>query len=130
VPMSRIAREFYKSGRPFLQRYMPFWLAAFGERLLIILVPLLGIMVPLVRMAPTIYGWRIRRRILGLYSDLRALEHQVDARGQAPVTPELTERLDQLERRAHDVKLPAGYAPMLYTLRDHIVLVRKRLEGE
>lgn len=130
LPISRIAREFYKSGRPFLQRYMPFWLAAFGERLLIILVPLLGIMVPLVRMAPAIYGWRIRRRILGLYTDLRVLEHEVDARGDAPVAPELTERLDHLERRAHEVKLPAAYAPMLYTLRDHIVLVRKRLEGE
>ena len=130
LPLSRFALQFYKSGRPFLQRYMPFWLAGLVERLAILLIPLLGIMVPLVRMAPTLYGWRIRRRILGLYSDLRALEHEVDARGAAPVTPELTERLGQLELRAHAVKLPATYAPMLYTLRDHIVLVRKRLEGE
>ena len=130
LPVSRIARQFYKSGRPFLQRYMPFWLAGIVERAAILLVPLLGIMVPLVRMAPAIYGWQIRRRILGVYTELRWLEQEVDARGSAAVTPELTERLEQLEKRAHEVKLPAAYAPMLYTLRDHLVLVRKRLEGE
>jgi len=130
LPVSRIARQFYKSGRPFLQRFMPFWLAGIVERAAILLVPLLGIMVPLVRMAPALYGWQIRRRILGVYTELRWLEQEVDARGSAPVTPELTERLEQLEKRAHEVKLPAAYAPMLYTLRDHLVLVRKRLEGE
>jgi TRAP-type uncharacterized transport system substrate-binding protein len=130
LPMSRIARQFYKSGRPFLQRYMPFWLAGLVERLAILLIPLLGIMVPLVRMAPTLYGWRIRRRILGLYADLRSLEHDLDAQESGSPPPALTERLDQIEARAHDVKLPATYAPMLYTLRDHITLVRKRMEGE
>jgi TRAP transporter TAXI family solute receptor len=128
LPISRFARQFYKSGRPFLQRYMPFWLAGIVERAAIVLVPLLGIMVPLVRMAPSIYGWRIRRRILGVYTELRSLEHEVDARGTAAVTPELTARLEELEKRAHEVKLPSTYTPMLYTLRDHIVLVRKRLE--
>ena len=68
--MSRDARQFYKSGRPFLQQYMPFWLAAIVERLVIVLVPLFGLMVPLVRMAPSLYGWRIRRRILGIYIEL------------------------------------------------------------
>jgi TRAP transporter TAXI family solute receptor len=130
LPLSRFARQFYKSGRPFLQRYIPFWLAGIVERLAILLVPLLGIMVPLVRMAPSIYGWRIRRRILGLYTELRRLEHEVDARGPGTVSEELTARLDELEQRAHEVKLPATYSPMLYTLRDHMALVRKRLEGE
>ena len=130
LPVSRFARQFYKSGRPFLQRYMPFWLAGIVERAAILLVPLLGIMVPLVRMAPAIYGWRIRRRILGVYAELRSLEQEVDVRGAAPVTRELAARLEQLEKRAHEVKLPAAYAPMLYTLRDHLVLVRKRLEGD
>jgi TRAP transporter TAXI family solute receptor len=129
LPISRIARQFYKSGRPFLQRYMPFWLAGIVERAAILLVPLLGIMVPLVRMAPSIYGWRIRRRILGVYTELRSLEHELDARGDGEVPEELTHRLERLEQRAHAVKLPVGYTPMLYTLRDHIALVRKQLEG-
>jgi len=128
LPLSRFALQFYKSGRPFLQRYMPFWLAGLVERLAILLIPLVGIMVPLVRMAPTIYGWRIRRRILGIYTDLRTLEQDVDRQGTGAASPELRERLDQVEKRAQAVKLPAAYAPMLYTLRDHIVLVRQRME--
>jgi TRAP-type uncharacterized transport system substrate-binding protein len=128
VPVSRVAREFYKSGRPFLQRYMPFWLAALVERVLIVLVPLFGLMVPLVRMAPSIYGWRIRRRVLGLYRELRVLEHEVDASAAGSVSLEFKERLEKLERRAHEVKLPVAYTPMLYTLRDHIALVQQRID--
>lgn len=128
LPTSRYARQFYKSGRPFLQQYMPFWLAAIVERLVIVLVPLFGLMVPLVRMAPSLYGWRIRRRILGIYTDLRSLEHELDAQGTGAASPGLRERLDHVEKRAQAVKLPAAYAPMLYTLRDHIVLVRQRME--
>lgn len=127
VPVSRVAREFYKSGRPFLQRYMPYWLAALVERVLIVLVPLLGLMLPLVRLAPPVYAWRIRRRVLGLYRELRVLEREVDASAAGAVSLEMKERLDELERRAHQVKLPVAYTPMLYTLRHHIALVRQRI---
>lgn len=127
LPVSRVAREFYKSGRPFLQRYMPYWLAALVERVLIVLVPLFGLMVPLVRVAPSLYAWQIRRRVLGLYRDLRVLEHEVDAGAAGAPSPRMKERLDELERRAHQVKLPVAYTPMLYTLRDHIALVRRRI---
>ena len=127
VPVSRVAREFYRSGRPFLQQYMPFWLAAFVERMLIVLVPLFGLMVPLIRLAPSAYAWGIRRRVLGLYRDLRVLEHEVDS-SSGGASAELKGRLDRLEKRAHEVKLPVAYTPMLYTLRDHIALVRRRIE--
>ena len=84
--MSRIAGE--STNRAFLfQRYMPFWLAAFAERVAIILIPLLGIMVPLIRMAPALYGWRVRRRVIGVYTDLRTLEREVDAQGRGAVSP-------------------------------------------
>ena len=52
LALSAEARHYYKSGRPYLQRHLPFWLAAFVERVLILLLPLLGVMVPLVRLAP------------------------------------------------------------------------------
>ena len=128
LPVSRVAREFYRSGRPFLQKYMPFWLAAIVERLLILLVPLFGLMVPLVRLAPSVYAWQIRRRVLRLYNELRELEHEVDTGAPGEVSLEMKARLERLEKRAHAVKLPVSYTPMLYTLRDHIALVRRRIE--
>ena len=129
LPLSAEARQFYKSGRPLAQRYLPFWLAALVERLLVLLVPLLGVMYPLVRLAPSVYAWNIRRRIFGLYSELRVLELAVGAGNMTPVSAEVVGRLDSLEQRAHKLQLPVAYSPMLYTLRDHITLVRRRVEG-
>ena len=129
LPLSAEARQFYKSGPPLTQRYFPFWLAALVERLVVLLVPLLGVMYPLVRLAPAAYAWSIRRRIFGLYSELRVLELAVGAGSKAPVSAEVIGRLDSLEQRAHRLQLPVAYSPMLYTLRDHITLVRRRVEG-
>lgn len=129
LPLSNEARQFYKSGRPMIQRYLPFWLAALVERLLVLLVPLLGVMYPLVRVAPSVYAWSIRRRIFGLYSELRVLELEVGAGSKTPVSPEVIGRLESLEQQAHRLQLPVAYSPMLYTLRDHITLVRRRVEG-
>lgn len=129
LPLSAEARQFYKSGRPLAQRYLPFWLAALVERLLVLLVPLLGVMYPLVRLAPSIYAWNIRRRIFGLYSELRVLELAVGAGIKGPVSADIVGRLDSLDQRAHRLQLPVAYSPMLYTLRDHITLVRRRVEG-
>ncbi|MFI5210032.1 MAG: TAXI family TRAP transporter solute-binding subunit, partial [Gemmatimonadales bacterium] len=126
LPLSAEARQFYKSGRPLAQRYLPFWLAALVERLLVLLVPLLGVMYPLFRLAPAAYAWNIRRRIFGLYSELRVLELEVAGKPGGPLSPEAATRLESLEQRAHRLQLPVAYSPMLYTLRDHITLVRRR----
>jgi len=129
LPLSSDARQFYKSGRPLAQRYLPFWLAALVERLVVLLVPLLGLMYPLARLAPAVYAWSIRRRVLGLYSELRLLELEAGPSDQPQVPGDFLGRLDSLEQRAHRLHLPIAYSPMLYTLRDHITLVRRRVEG-
>jgi TRAP transporter TAXI family solute receptor len=127
LPLSAEARQFYKSGRPLTQRYLPFWLAALVERLLVLLVPLLGVMYPLFRLAPSIYAWNIRRKIFGLYTELRVLELEVGSAAPGGLSSDLLGRLDSLDQRAHRMRLPVSYTPMLYTLRDHITLVRRRV---
>lgn len=129
LPLSAEARQFYKSGRPFTQRFLPFWLAALVERLLVLLVPLLGVMYPIFRLAPSIYAWSIRRKIFGLYTELRVLELEVGSAAPGALSSDLVTRLDSLDQRAHRMRLPVSYTPMLYTLRDHIILVRRRVAG-
>ena len=73
-PLSEEARRVYRSGAPFLQRYVPFWLATMIDRLLVSLVVLVPILIPLVRFAPQIYNWRIRRRLMYWYGKLKSLE--------------------------------------------------------
>jgi len=63
------AVQFYKSGRPFLQNYLPFWMASLVARLLVLLIPIIGVLYPVLRFVPTIYGWMMRRKIERLYGD-------------------------------------------------------------
>jgi NMT1-like family len=129
LALSAEARHYYKSGRPFLQRHLPFWAAAVLERLLLLLLPLLGIVIPLVRLAPLAVAAVVRRRVLGLYNELRSLEKELRAIGADAPPQALVERLDRLDQRAHAMRLPMSFMPMLYTLRHHITLVRAQMAG-
>jgi TRAP transporter TAXI family solute receptor len=125
LPVSADAQEFYKSGRPFLQRYLPFRLAQLAARLLVVLVPLVGVVYPLIRFAPTLYGWAMRRRVFELYGELKLIEADLEARrGDAG---DLLSRLDRLEARADHLRIPLAFAQILYNVRSHIALARTRL---
>jgi len=126
LPLSEDARHFYKSGHPFLQRYLPFLLAAFVERLLILLIPLVGVVYPLTRYIPAVYHWFIRRRIFRLYGELKWLEVQSIKRSTGH--EELLSRLNHLETRVNHLRLPVIFMPMLYSLRSHVHMARQMLE--
>jgi len=126
LPLSEFAREYYRSGRPFLQRNLPFWLAALTSRLLVLLIPIIGIAYPLFRLLPALYGWSMRRRVFRLYGELKFLDADFAA-GVAGDTSASLERLDRLEERANRMRVPTAFAHMLYTLKHHIGLVRERV---
>lgn len=127
VPVSRYAYEFYKSGQPFLMRSLPFWLAVLLSSWLVVLIPVVGIAYPLLRLAPAVYSWSMRRRIFGLYGELKFIEVEIEAHS-GHVTKDLRARLDRLEERANHLRIPVDYAHFLYALRMHIDLVRTRLQ--
>ena len=63
LPLSAEAERFQKSGRPFLQEQLPFWLAVLVGRALVVLVPLAAVAYPIFRFLPMMYGWMMRSRI-------------------------------------------------------------------
>jgi TRAP transporter TAXI family solute receptor len=130
VPMSGDALQFYKSGRPFLQNYLPFWMASLVGRLLILLIPILGVLYPMMRFLPALYGWIMRSKISRLYGELRFLEDQMQAGSPGNDKSKIVAELDRLEEQANHLKVSTGYASMLYMLRNHIALVRERLAGQ
>jgi hypothetical protein len=97
------------------------------ERLLILLLPLAGVLYPLLRLFPAVYGWQIQRRIFRLYGELRFLEHDLETRGAGQNIDELSSRLDRIEEQAHRLRAQGIYSNMRYTLWMHITLVRERL---
>lgn len=123
-PLSQDAARFYQSGPPFLQRYLPFWLATLVDRAALAIIPLLAVFVPLVRIAPALYGWRIRRRIYRWYGELKYLEIQATA--LQPNAPHLLKQLDQIEEKVTHAVLPLAFSEHAYGLKAHIDLVRRK----
>lgn len=126
-PMSDNATRYYKSGKGFAYRYLPFWLASLVNRAAVILLPILVVLLPGLRFAPNLYGWRIKRRIYKHYGELMALERAA----LEPMTPEqrtaLIQRLGEIEKSLINVKMPGAFADQLYILRRHIKFVRESL---
>ena len=127
LPLSDAARQFHKTGRPFLQRYLPFWAAVFLWGLMLLLIPVVGAFYPLFRVAPALYGWGMRRRIFRLYGELKFLEGDLERRDSAEEAGDLVDHLDRLEERANHLQVPLAYTNLLYNLRRDIQLVRERL---
>ncbi len=129
LPLSRDAQQFYKSGPPFLQRYLPFWLAVLVERLLVLLIPVAAVAYPLLSVVPQVYDWSIRRRIFRLYGELRFIEVELEAHAGAAAS-DLLARLDRVKERANQLRVPDDFAHFVYTLRDHIDSAHARLQRQ
>jgi hypothetical protein len=128
-PLSEEATRFYKSGPPFLQRYLPFWAATLVDRIVVLLVPLIAVLIPALRITPWLYTWRIRSRIYRWYGELKLLELELKDRYDPALTAEYMKRLDDLEKRAYMRSLPIAFSADVYTLRQHIDMVRQSLNA-
>ncbi len=124
-PLSKEARRYYKYGPPLLQRYMPFWAATLIDRLKIMLLPLLALALPLFRLMPPIYRWRIRSRIYKWYRDIDQLFDT--SLGVGGDRAEGLARLDAIEAEVAQTSIPLSYHQELYNLHLHIDYVRKHI---
>ena len=126
VPLSRDAEHYFKFGPPVLQRYLPFWVANTVDRIKIMLVPLLVLLLPLLKIVPPTFRWRIRSRITRWYRELYAIDARITA-ADAVMADELIADIDRVEREVIRISVPLGFADQLYNLRSHIALVRERI---
>jgi len=127
-PLSSEAERYYKSGKPLLQRYLPFWAATLIDRLVVMLVPLFALLIPIVKFAPALYGWRVRSRIFRRYGELKLIETEVDLEPQQHSRAEWLERLDRIEADVNRIPTPLPFTDLLYNLRAHIGLVREAIQ--
>jgi len=127
VPLSPEAKPFYKSGGSFLQRHLPFWLWVFTSRLLLLLVPIVGVLYPLTQILPAIVDLFVNVRLNRYYAELRDIEMHLD-QGR-PVAP-LQERFKRLEKRVNQIRVPTRNARTLYGLKFHVDFVRQRLAAQ
>lgn len=126
-PISDDAERYYKSGKQFLYRKFPFWLASLMDRLLVLLVPVAALMIPGLRIVPALYRWRVRSRVYRWYGALMKLERDMLSDPTSEQKQEMLKRLDWIEQAVNDTKTPLSFADQLYVLRQHISFVRDRL---
>jgi TRAP transporter TAXI family solute receptor len=127
IAQSLDARRYIKDGPPFLQRHLPFWLAVLLDRLVVMLIPILAVLIPMFKLAPAAYAWRIKSRIYRWYGKLKVLEVDMESVEKAADIKALQERLDVIEQSVSHIPTPLAYSDYLYNLRSHIDLVRARL---
>lgn len=128
-PISEQATRWFQSGRPFLQRYLPFWLANLIERLLVVVVPIVALTIPLTRIVPAFYSWRVRSKIFRWYGELHAIEARLDGTRDASGSRREAGRLDEIEHAVAHLKIPLAFYHEVHLLRAHIAMVRGRLTG-
>ena len=126
-PLADEAKRFYKSGTPFLQRYLPFWIANFIERMAVLLLPIVAVLLPLFKILPALIQWRNKSRLFKWYSELKHLEAQVAANSDPAQVAGYLDRLDEIEAGVNHTRVGNNYSDYVYNLRLHLDLVRNRL---
>ena len=122
--LSPDAEHYYKSGPPFLQRYLPYWMATLFDRVFIVALPLFALLIPLSRTVPQIYRWRIKRRINRWYRELILLETQLRS---GKNYDEYLRKLEWIDEEAAHVTIPLAFSDHSYVLKEHIDLVRRKI---
>jgi TRAP-type uncharacterized transport system substrate-binding protein len=125
LPLAPEAARLYRDGVPWLQRYLPFWLANFIDRMWFVLLPLVAVMIPLSRILPPLVELRVRSRVFRWYAHLRAVERALER--PAPTLERLQAEIERIDGQVERIGVPLSYTHELYELRSHIDLVRKRL---
>jgi TRAP transporter TAXI family solute receptor len=126
-PLHKEARRYFRSGPPFLQRFLPFWAASLVDRLKVMLLPLLTLLIPLMKVVPPTYRWKVRSKVFRWYKELQAVDHGLDECEAGEALRALVAELDRIEHDVTQVSVPYSYAAELYDLRLHIAHVREKL---
>ena len=74
LPLNEDARRYIVNGPSFLFRWLPYGWAVLLDRLKILIFPILALLIPLFRIAPPLYTWRVRSKIYRWYTAVREID--------------------------------------------------------
>ena len=93
------------------------------------LLPLIALVIPLMKVMPTIYRWRVRSRVYRRYKELRILERRIREARSKGEEQDVKSQLDRIEAEVRKVSIPWSYADELYQLRVYVQYVRDQLQA-
>jgi TRAP transporter TAXI family solute receptor len=128
LPLNEDARRYLINGPSFLFRWLPYGTAVLLDRLKILVLPLLALLLPLFKIAPPLYTWRIRSKIYKWYAAVREVESSIQEDKVSSDAASLINRLSELDRQVASVSVPLSYTAELYHLRLHIRFLQEKLQ--
>ena len=128
LPLNEDARRYIANGPSFLFRWLPYGTAMLMDRLKILVLPFLALLIPLFRIAPPLYRWRVRSKIYRWYTTVREIDSMIQKEPIVGGAASVINRLKELEREVASVSVPLSYAGELYHLRVHISFLQEKLE--
>lgn len=130
-PVSDVAKRFLEVGPPFLIKYLPFWIATFIDRMIVLTLPLLLLIIPLFKILPPVYRWRIRSKVYRWYEQLQEVDDQTRVGQLSDDQYEyLTQELDRITDEVSKLHTPLSNADQLYNLLVHIDLIKKIVQSK
>jgi hypothetical protein len=80
-------------------------------------------------MVAPLYQWRMRSRIYRWYGALMTLERAMLANPEQDEREQLFKQLEAIENSVNSLILPLAFADQQYVLREHIAMVRARMNA-
>jgi TRAP-type uncharacterized transport system substrate-binding protein len=125
------AEQLLKDGFSPLEAFLPYWIVAQFNRVLLVVVPATLLLLPLLRLLPALYAAVLQRRVYRHYARVHEIDEALLLRQEdlsAERLKALQAELDTIERKLLRTNLPNSYRKQAYTLLHHVDYVRKRSE--
>jgi hypothetical protein len=106
---------------------LPYWITAQISKFALLLLPALFLLLPLIRLGPWLYQWRMGARVWRHYGDLMDIDREVLEGLDPDRLAALGTKLDGIERDLIGLKLPLRFRDRAYAMRLHIGMVRDRM---
>ena len=128
-PVAEEAREYYRNGPSFLNRYLPFWITNVVKRVLALALAAIAIILPVSSYGPSFYKWLIEYRLRALYRRLRSIEERLHKGLDPAQTAALEDEIEFLEHDMIKLGLPVRHSNLYFSVKSHLNLVRIRIRS-
>ncbi len=129
LPVNNSARNLILNGPSAWHDWLPYWMAAQVNRMLLLLLPFIFIVLPLLRALPQAFAYLMRRRVWQHYPEIRKIEETLTQSPSMAALADMEDRLADLDDSLAKLKLPPAYRHNQYDARLHIDLVRARISA-
>lgn len=125
LPLSEAAIRFYEDGPSPMRKYLPYWLATLINRFAVVILPVAGVALMLLKSVPALLGLRFSLRSLGIYRQMEQLERRLI---EGEDHEQLMAALVRISQQSSKLKAPMPQLSAYLELKQNIHDLRERIE--